>query len=277
MAFAAAGLVHISAGLPSPPDGALKMRDAGGIIGFLASSPLVAAIRTWGAVPLLLLLGVFGVLVMSATPVHMIPTRLRDLRDWVLRRPRETGTSADEVDLAGKSRTRRRPGPLGEGPFDGDEAFRQAAIVAKAKADAAFRPGEKRPTAPGVLAPGSGAAGLAHPGGTFANAKAPLEAPPTTPIPRRGEQLSLAGDITYTLPDSMLLAPGSPHKRRSVANDAVVDALTEVLDQFDVDAQVTGFSRGPTVTRYEVELWARHQGRPRHRALQEHRLCRCLG
>jgi S-DNA-T family DNA segregation ATPase FtsK/SpoIIIE len=73
-------------------------------------------------------------------------------------------------------------------------------------------------------------------------------------IPRRVEQLSLDGDITYTLPDNMLLAPGSPHKKRSAANDAVVDALSEVLDQFDVDAQVTGFSRGPTVTRYEVEL-----------------------
>ncbi|HEY8619336.1 MAG TPA: DNA translocase FtsK [Dermatophilaceae bacterium] len=259
LTFAAAGLVHISAGLPSPPDGALKMRDAGGIIGFLASSPIVAAVRNWGAIPLLLLLGVFGVLVMSATPVHMIPTRLRDLRDWLLRRPRETdANAADGVDLNGvdrKGRLRRRPGPLGEGPFDGDEAFRQAAIVAKAKADkaAAFRPGEKRPTAPGVLAPGSfagSASGAAGGPGT----KASLEAPPTTPIPRRVEQLALAGDITYTLPDNMVLAPGSPHKTRSVANDAVVDALTEVLDQFDVDAQVTGFSRGPTVTRYEVEL-----------------------
>ena len=262
LTFAAAGLVHISAGLPSPPDGAVAMRDAGGIIGCLASSPIVAAVRTWGAVPLLLLLGVFGLLVMSATPVHLIPTRLRDLRDWVLRRPRGTDALADGADQDGaddKRRAKRRPGPLGEGPFDGDEAFRQAAILAKAKADkaAAFRPGEKRPTAPGVLAPGSAAGSAVGAAGVptqAAGLKVPLEAPPTTPIPQRVEQLALAGDITYTLPDNTLLAPGSPHKVRSAANDAVVDALTEVLDQFDVDAQVTGFSRGPTVTRYEVEL-----------------------
>ena len=84
--------------------------------------------------------------------------------------------------------------------------------------------------------------------------KAVLEPPPTTPLPQRVEQLALAGDITYTLPGNDLLEPGSPHKARSAANDRVVEALTGVLDQFDIDAQVTGFIRGPTVTRYEVEL-----------------------
>ncbi|NUS40438.1 MAG: DNA translocase FtsK, partial [Terrabacter sp.] len=70
----------------------------------------------------------------------------------------------------------------------------------------------------------------------------------------RVEQLSLGGDITYRLPDQAMLTPGAPHKTRSETNDRVVESLTGVFDQFDIDAAVTGFTRGPTVTRYEVEL-----------------------
>ena len=74
------------------------------------------------------------------------------------------------------------------------------------------------------------------------------------PQQQRVEQLALAGDVTYTLPDSSALKPGAPHKERSEANDRVVESLTTVLDEFGIDAQVTGFHRGPTVTRYVVEL-----------------------
>src|SRR5690606_26826712 len=51
-----------------------------------------------------------------------------------------------------------------------------------------------------------------------------------------------------------VLRPGSVTKPRTKANDTVVNALTGVLEQFDIDAQVTGFTRGPTITRYEIEL-----------------------
>ncbi|WP_084253036.1 FtsK/SpoIIIE family DNA translocase [Devriesea agamarum] len=84
----------------------------------------------------------------------------------------------------------------------------------------------------------------------------PLEPPPLGLLPRSGEQLELSGDIVYTLPDPAFLVEGPPHKTRSEANDHVVAALTEVFDQFGINAQVTGFTRGPTVTRYEVELGA---------------------
>ncbi|MGX5272080.1 DNA translocase FtsK [Bifidobacterium polysaccharolyticum] len=58
----------------------------------------------------------------------------------------------------------------------------------------------------------------------------------------------------YVLPSTDLLVKGKPHAVRTSANDAVIKALQSTFQQFDVDAKVVGFLRGPSVTQYEVEL-----------------------
>ena len=247
LAFAICGLVHVAKGLPEPPQGADAMRAAGGIIGFLASTPLVAAVSAWATVPLLTILGFFGVLVLTATPVHQIGDRVRQLRDWA-------GGVETAAPAVKASTTRRRRGAVdADGNLVGDEAFEQAAVLDPVTGKR-LRPGQRRSTAATEPVVPAGAEARTTPNPSPVKNKAPLEPPPTAPLPQRVEQLALAGDVTYTLPDSALLEPGSPHKERSAANDRVVESLTQVLDQFEIDAQVTGFSRGPTVTRYEVEL-----------------------
>ena len=237
LVLAVTGLVHIARGLPDPSDDATAMRGAGGILGFLVSSPLVSAVTTWVAVPLLGLLLVFGLLVVTATPVHAMPGRARALRDWFLRRPAPADPTEDMHDetLGGleplrRGRRRRRQGALADGgseqPYDSPvlpattSATDDASVDADDSVDGAVEP----------------------------------PPPAHTPMPRRVEQLLLSGDVTYSLPDSKILREGSAHRARTKANDAVVESLTGVLEQFEIDAQVTGFTRGPTVTRYEVEL-----------------------
>jgi S-DNA-T family DNA segregation ATPase FtsK/SpoIIIE len=78
------------------------------------------------------------------------------------------------------------------------------------------------------------------------------------PAPARAQRPTASGKrgrtARYVLPSPNLLKGGPAHKAATSANDHVVRALTEVMEQFGIDAQVTGFMRGPTVTRYEIEL-----------------------
>lgn len=82
--------------------------------------------------------------------------------------------------------------------------------------------------------------------------KAQAQNQPAQPAQQQAKRV--ARDSDYMLPSTDLLIPGSAPKTRTEANDRMIEAITDVFEEFRVDAQVTGFSRGPTVTRYEVEL-----------------------
>ncbi|MCF8588148.1 DNA translocase FtsK [Gordonia liuliyuniae] len=83
-------------------------------------------------------------------------------------------------------------------------------------------------------------------------APAPVAEKPAASAPARAAAPTSDGD--YELPPTDLLIAGDPPKMGSAANDDMIDRIQSVLDQFKIDAAVTGYTRGPTVTRYEVEL-----------------------
>ncbi|WP_261763845.1 DNA translocase FtsK, partial [Pseudonocardia asaccharolytica] len=107
--------------------------------------------------------------------------------------------------------------------------------------------------------PGPAANESASPPKAGPTAAVAASTPEPEPPQAADEQLAMAirepvSESEYLLPPADLLPTGPAPKTRSRANDAMIEAITGVLEQFDVDAQVTGFTRGPTVTRYEIEL-----------------------
>ncbi|WP_171162753.1 DNA translocase FtsK [Streptomyces sp. I05A-00742] len=290
------GQVHVACGSPGRGDGSQALQDAGGLIGWAASKPLLFTVGDVLAVPLLVLLTVFGLLVVTATPVNAIPRRLRQLgiRLGVIEPlPGEYGTVPEEdaYDAEWREERPKRPrrASTSRAASAGPEETEEAAPDGRRRGRRARPAGSREPDAVDLAAaaavdldgavlhgvqPSPLVAGLSSgirqegertvpvSGGRSETAVTvevpdltkPMPEPAPDGLPPRAEQLQLAGDITYALPSLDLLERGGPGKARSAANDAIVASLTTVFAEFKVDASVTGFTRGPTVTRYEVEL-----------------------
>jgi S-DNA-T family DNA segregation ATPase FtsK/SpoIIIE len=288
----ALGLFHIAKGVPTLSRGHggwPAVRTAGGLVGMLASWPLDKGLTAWVATPLLGLVAAYGLLVITGTPVREVPERMRELKalfgypvddEW---NAPETETG-EEDDAAGDGRRRRE---ISRGairlrgsiePSDQRKPYDPQVVLPNGRPARPTRPPEARfgddlledlgfttdpvplPEEPPVLEPlapepepgRSAAAPSAGP--PPAAPAAPAAVPPTPVLP--GEQLELSAQQTgdYALPPPAMLREGSPHKARTKANAKVVEDLQNVFIDFKVDATVTDFTRGPTVTRYEIEL-----------------------
>lgn len=230
------GLINLSRGLPRP-DQMAELQRAGGVLGFLASSFIADLSSTWVAVPVLLIVTLLGVFFVIGKPLRVILAGIRTAFSSLVERPEEPQEKLElGVDV-----------PYDTPLITEDDEPSHDDSVYNYDADEDYplesgtglddpTPQVHAPTAPGL------------------EEKPDLPPPVHTPMTGRAEQLQLSGDIMYQLPDESLLAPGTRPKARTEASDRIVRQLAATLEEFAIDARVTGYTRGPTVTRYEVEL-----------------------
>ncbi len=243
--FAAAGIWHLTHGAATPSDGFDALASGAGIIGWLISAPIAAALGPIVTGILLGLLAVFGLLVFTGTPLAAIPRALSRFGGvW-------RSGSRQRVDVEGMPLDGDEPfvSPLARGSHDEDlvdpqesdeEIYDEVVDTVDNRVEEIYDVGPELPSSEQTAASaGDDTAAL------------PIV---VAPVSDDGEQLPLSAGLDYHLPPPETLKAGPAAKARTKANDAVVASLTQVLEEFAIDAAVTGFTRGPTVTRYEIEL-----------------------
>ena len=215
-------LVHII-NPTSVGTGATAMRDGGGWIGYGVSTPLVALVTDVLAIPILVLILGFSILVITATPFSTVTAFIARLfsgaKEKVRTKLEERKERREEEFEIADTPPFETPLVVGFKDHPEDEAVDELDEESFDEEFTVEIPKEEKPKKP------------------------------TRPV-----QLVLSSSDSYSLPSLELLRAGPPSKGKSKANDQVVQALTEVFAQFEIDCEVTGFMRGPTVTRYEVEL-----------------------
>jgi S-DNA-T family DNA segregation ATPase FtsK/SpoIIIE len=218
LTVAVLGLLDVWANSPVTAHGRAH---AGGLIGTAVGRPLSSGLSPALAVPLLTVVGAFGILVVTATPISVLVGYLASLLH-LRRRPR-----VDEVveEIPAKPRRRRRSTPEADPDASTSDIPQPEPVADEAAPVVKPRKPRTKPVDPDLP---------------------PIDRP---------VQLELSGGGgLYTLPSLNTLALGSPHLAHTKANDEVIASLQQVFSEFDVDCAVTGFNRGPTVTRYEVSL-----------------------
>ncbi|GAB3126121.1 DNA translocase FtsK [Tsukamurella serpentis] len=263
------GLLHIGAGGPRDFDGRSA---SGGYLGYVVGGPLTDGFTPWISVPLLVLVALFGVLLVSGMTVREIVDRLKFYFGVDMREQYGTAEPEDDDDLdspfaafdAGRPESSAAASPYGD-PYDNYPADPEPPKRSRRRPAAELdEPGESpsdQVTEPIAAAPEPDEEPTVEVAPTPASTPPRRRSAPVTdhtpPPAPKSEEFTVARTIDsddYVLPPADLLIEGEPAKAGTSANDAMIDAITGVMEQFKIDAAVTGYTRGPTVTRYELEL-----------------------
>jgi len=247
------GFFHLLGSQPVPSDGEWKLAYNGGLFGWLISWPFLNTITVWGAVPVMALIALGSILIMSKTSPTRIPERLRELKHYLFgesQQKPEAEVEEDELPEAfdGTKVPWWRRGKDAEGAFEKAVLTEDGVGEEETSLEEIFGQPEETDI-PSVDTASPAEDPKTEPIDLISESEQPEAAPSAKPEPAKPVRLR-----PYVLPSNDLLTPGTPPKAKTAANDAIVLAIDSVFKEFDVSAKVVGFSRGPTVTRYEVEL-----------------------
>lgn len=233
---------HVLEDAPAPGDPTFS--ESGGLFGLVIGNPLQSAVGKPVTLVLIFIIFFFSLLILTKTPVAQIPKRFGALFAFI------------------KSKRPERPEkPVQEEiTFVADQPFDAVAVVERDEPE--FDDLEDDETdvdqdiTPDVVhAPNPDVDTVVLDlVGTPAAPVSPTAITEVTPLPAAAAKPKRRAASAYKLPAPDSLSAGPAPKKSSGATDKVIDALRQVLQEFDIDAEVTGFQRGPTVTRYEIEL-----------------------
>jgi S-DNA-T family DNA segregation ATPase FtsK/SpoIIIE len=288
-----AALCHIFGGQPKPSSGIDVLARAGGVLGWVMATPLITVGTAFLATPVVIALLVLSLFIITKTPPNRVGVRLRELYAYLfgaqladpVGKAKDDGrASADSVSFGTlddlglepdadalpwwrRNRSKREDEPAFDTPVVTTTATE---VIDRTRHEDAWD--EEHETdllgelenAEDVVKRFTGEVQPLQPATSIRDDGGPLIADLLPGFADKASEKGEAGEFRsppaqakpapYRLPSPTTLEPGTPPKSRSEANDKIVASITEVLTQFQVDAKVTGFSRGPTVTRYEIEL-----------------------
>lgn len=214
-------LAHIVAGMPEWLSAGA--RNAGGAFGWLIATPLVRVASTWGAGVVAITLALLGLLILTKTSLASVFHAVRSFMSRLISRERKDTPEPAPTPMAHDPVDEVDEQPALRAVLDLPEVVEEPVVVA-----------DDDPT----------------------EEHEPVVVPVAKSHEVKAKKVRPGNDYSqYQLPPLDLLAAGrATGSESSRTIDAQTAALQETFRQFGIDATVARWSRGPTVTRFEIEL-----------------------